>query len=158
MQTYLRVDQLLAATGITLDNGGGIPELERFQDHFRQYKIVVYTGLNCDKIMFEGCVESTERLNLLYDEVTRNYHVIGNLTGAMARRYVCKASGKGCRRDVTHTCDQTCSNCMAIPPCVATGVRIPCAESERLFRSHTSFSSHKRRIGNKRSVCERKRQ
>ena len=38
---YPRVDQLLSATGISLDNGGRIPELERFQDHFRHYKIVV---------------------------------------------------------------------------------------------------------------------
>ena len=75
---YPQVDRLLAATGISLDNGGGIPELERFEDHFRQYKIVVYTGLNCDEIMFEGSVDTPERLNLLYDEVTRHYHVMGN--------------------------------------------------------------------------------
>jgi hypothetical protein len=35
------VHNLLATTGINLDNGGGIPELEQFQDHFNQYKIVV---------------------------------------------------------------------------------------------------------------------
>ena len=62
-----------------------------FQDNFRQYKIVVYAGLNCDDIMFEGRVETPERLNLLYDEVMRHYHVIGNLRAAMAKRYVCKA-------------------------------------------------------------------
>ena len=43
-KVYPKVDQLLATTGISLDNGGGNTELERFQDHFRQYKIVVYTG------------------------------------------------------------------------------------------------------------------
>jgi hypothetical protein len=96
------VDNLLATTGINLDNGGGIPELERFQDHFRQYKIVVHTGLNCDTIIFEGQVETSERINLLYD-VSRNYHVIGNLTGTMAKKFVCKACGKGCRRDVMNT-------------------------------------------------------
>ncbi len=67
----------------------------------------MYTGLNWDEIMFEGRVESTERLDLLYDEVIRHYHVIGNLTAAMAKKYVCKACGKRCGRDVTHTCDQT---------------------------------------------------
>ena len=51
---YPKVDQLLAATGISLDNSGGIPEFERFQDHFQQYKIVMYPGLNCDEIIFEG--------------------------------------------------------------------------------------------------------
>ena len=102
----------MAAKGISLDNGGKIPELERFQDHFRHYKIVVYTGLNCDDIMFEGRVDAVERLNLLYDEVTQHYHVIGKLTAAMAKRYVCKACGKGCRSDETYTFDQTCSSCM----------------------------------------------
>ena len=73
--------------------------------------------------MFKGRVETTERLNLLYDEVTGHYHVIGNLTAAMARKYVCKACGKECRSDVTHTCDQTCNCCMASPPCVANPLR-----------------------------------
>ena len=154
---YPVVSNLLETTGINLENGGGIPELESFKDHFRQYKIVVYAGLNCDDIMFEGRVETPERLNLLYDEVNRHYHVIGNLTAAMAKRYVCKACGKGGRHDVRHTCDQTCSNCMASPPCVSTGVRIPCADCDRHFRSQICFANHKRRIGNKRPVCERKR-
>jgi hypothetical protein len=62
------VDNLLETTGINLQNGGGIHELERFQDHFGQYKIVVYTVLNCDSIMYEGQVETSERINLLYDD------------------------------------------------------------------------------------------
>ncbi len=53
--------------------------------------------------MFEGRVETPERLNLLYDEVNRHYHVIGNLTAPMAKRYVCKACGKGGRHDVRHS-------------------------------------------------------
>ena len=60
---YPKVKQVLATTGISLDIGGGIPELECFQDHFRHYKILVYSGLNCDEIMFEGRFESAERLN-----------------------------------------------------------------------------------------------
>jgi hypothetical protein len=54
--------------------------------------IVVYVGLNYNNIMFEGQVETSERLNLLY-EVT-HYHVIGNLTAAIAKRCVkCAARG-----------------------------------------------------------------
>jgi hypothetical protein len=97
-----------------LDNVGGIPELTRFQGHFCNYKIVVYTGLYCDNIMFESGGQqnqsSQKRLNLLYSDVTRHYHVITNLTGAMAKRYVCTASNKACERDVIHRCDQTCSD------------------------------------------------
>ena len=82
---YPKVHQLLATTGINLDNDGGIPELERFQDHFQDYKIFVYTGLHCDEIMFEGRVEAAERLNLLYDKVARHYHVIDNRHGQKVR-------------------------------------------------------------------------
>jgi hypothetical protein len=39
------VDNLLATTGIDLSQGAGIPELERFQDHFGKYIIVVNEGL-----------------------------------------------------------------------------------------------------------------
>jgi hypothetical protein len=92
--TYV-VDKLFATKGINLDNHGGIPELERFQDHFKLYKIVVYTSLNRDSIMYEGQVETSERV-ILYNEMSRHYHVIGNLTGAMAKKFVCKACGKGC--------------------------------------------------------------
>jgi len=73
-----------------LTNGGGIPELIRFQEHFYDYKIVFYDGLHCDTILFEGQVESTKRINLLYDDINQHYHVITNLTGAMAKRYVCR--------------------------------------------------------------------
>jgi hypothetical protein len=35
---------LLETISIDLTNGGGIPELIRFQEHFHEYKIVVYDG------------------------------------------------------------------------------------------------------------------
>ena len=42
------VTHLLETTGIDLINGGGVPELIKFQEHFDDYKIVVYDGLRCD--------------------------------------------------------------------------------------------------------------
>jgi hypothetical protein len=72
-----------------MQNGGGINEIQKFQDHFTEYKIVVYGGLDCEDIIFEGQVTSEKRVNLLYDDVNHHYHVIANLTGAMAKRHVC---------------------------------------------------------------------
>ena len=43
------VQILLETTDIDLSNGAAIPELVRFQEHFRQDKIVVYRGLSCSK-------------------------------------------------------------------------------------------------------------
>ena len=76
------VARLIEATGIDLTNGGGIPELVKFQEHFDDYKIVVYDGLRCDNIIFQGQTGSSKRINLLFDDVIRHYHVITNLTGA----------------------------------------------------------------------------
>jgi len=40
-------DSLLETTGIDLSLGGGVPELMRFQDHFKEYRIV-FGGLDCE--------------------------------------------------------------------------------------------------------------
>jgi len=74
------VRDLLEKTCIDLSTGAGIPTLARFQEHFREHKIVVYQGLSCDNIMFVGRVDSAKRLNLFYDDVENHYHVITNLT------------------------------------------------------------------------------
>ena len=148
---------LLQQTGINLTNGGGIPELNRFQEHFRDYKIVGFQSLGCDDIMHEGLVDSSKHLNLLYDDVDRHYHVITNLTYAMAKRYVFKACHKSCGRDITHVCDQTCSDCMASSPCTFSEVRFPCDECNRHFLIRTCFANHKHCMSKRKSVCERKR-
>jgi hypothetical protein len=63
--------------------------LETFQEFFKEYRIVVYGGLNCDDIIFDGRVDFERRLNV-YDDVTRHYHVITSLIGAMAKKLVCR--------------------------------------------------------------------
>ena len=37
-----------------LTNGGGFEELEQFQEYLSDYKIVVFGGLNPDRVMFSG--------------------------------------------------------------------------------------------------------
>ena len=60
---------------------------------------------------------------LLYDDVEQHYHVIVNITYAMAKTNVFNACKKSSARYDTHRCEQTCSDFMASPPCV----RILCA-------------------------------
>ena len=48
-----KVQDLLHTTGINLRHGGGIQELQRYQDHFSEYRIVVYGGLDCRDIIFD---------------------------------------------------------------------------------------------------------
>jgi len=146
------VEALLQQTGIDLNREGGIPELKCFKEHFRDYKIVVYQGHGCDDIKYEGQFDSSKHLNLLYDDVERHYHVITNHTIAMAKRYVCNACHKSCRGDITHICDQTCSDCKASPPCAFSGIRIPCDGCKSHFRSRTCFANHKQSTTKKKSI------
>jgi len=149
------VRQLLETTAIDLKNGGGIEELTRFQEHFHEYKNVVYSGLNCYCIMYQGHVEFDKRINLLFDEITRHYHVIGNLTGAMAKRYIWEGCNQGSTYGLADTCEQTCSDCMVSPPCITVGPRNPCDLCNRHFRSQTCFDNHKKKTqGNRKSACE----
>ena len=67
------MEQILDTTGIDLKKGAGIPEITTFQEHFHEYKIVVYAGLNCGSIIYQGHVDYDKCINLLYDEVSRQY-------------------------------------------------------------------------------------
>ena len=119
-----------------------IPEIQRFQDHFTEYKIVVYGDLDYDDIISEGQLTSEKRVSFLYDDVTRHFHVIANLTGALSKRYICTGCSKSCRSGVTHKCRETCTDCMSIRPCIFTDVRIPCEACNRnLEVKHASTST-----------------
>jgi hypothetical protein len=53
------VNHLFLMTGIDLTDGGGIPELMKFQEHVKDYGIV-FGRLNCEDLVFDGQVESEE--------------------------------------------------------------------------------------------------
>jgi len=84
-----------------------VPELMRFQEHFKEYRIIVFGGVDCEDIYFDGKVESEKRINLVYDAVQRYFHVINSLTGAMTRQYACRGCNKGCERGTAHKCGET---------------------------------------------------
>ena len=134
-----------------------VHEIQQFQDHYSEYKIVVYGGLNCEDIIFEGRVTSEKRVNLLYDDVTRHYHVIANLTGAMSKRYICEGCSKNCRSGVTHKCSEACTDCLSIPPCIGTDVQIPCGSCNITFRCRACFEKHKTNKLKGKPVCLQKR-
>jgi hypothetical protein len=79
---------------------------------------MVYGVVNWDSVYFECQVDAPKRYHLLMDDKNRHYHVI---TSAMANLYVCHACGEGCETDLTHVCDQICSDCKG-----SAGKRVPC--------------------------------
>ena len=48
------VEELLKASGVDLSNGGGLEELQQFQDYISDYEIVVFDGLSPDRLIFSG--------------------------------------------------------------------------------------------------------
>ena len=108
--------RLPETTGINLDRGGSIREIAQILEYFKDYRFVVFSGSNGEDIISDGQVQNEKRINLIYDEVARHYPVIVNIRGVMAKRYVCKACNKRCRWDVTHKCEQACSDCCLTLP------------------------------------------
>jgi len=143
---------LLETTGIDLPSGTGIPELARFQEYFREYKILLYPILRFGIIMFKVRAESSKCLNLQYDDVERHYQMIKKITGAMARPHICKACNQSCRSNVMHLCYQTCSDYTISLHCAFEDIRITREECNRHFRSRTYFDNHKRRTARKTSM------
>jgi hypothetical protein len=91
--------ELLQAAFVDLSRGGGIPELQAFQHHISEYRIVVCSSLRCDSIMFDGQVATPQRINLSYDS-----------DGDHGQRIVCPACNKVCRRGAQHRCNASCDD------------------------------------------------
>jgi len=150
------VQNLCEKIGIDLSTAAGIPELVRFQEHFREYKIVSSHGLSCEDIMFEGQVDSSRRINLLYDDVEKHYNVIANLTAAMAKStYV-----KGATKHVEGT-SRTSATRRVATAWPALRVLSPAFESPAMTAIGTLevvvFHQPQAAHIEKKSVCERKR-
>ena len=64
------VRKLLAKTGLDLSGEGGIPELIKFLEHFREYKITVYLGLACNDKCSKA--RSTPLEELIYSTMMSN--------------------------------------------------------------------------------------
>ena len=109
------------------------------------------------KTKFDGQVQTEKRINFLYDDVARHYHVIVNITGAMAQRYMCEACNKGCCSEVTHKCEQACSDCESVSKCTFSHVRIPCELCNTNFRIRACFDKHKKNKFRGKIVCEQKK-
>jgi hypothetical protein len=53
------VEELLKASGVALSNGGDLEELQQFEEHLSEYRIIVYDGLSPDRLIFSGNSFST---------------------------------------------------------------------------------------------------
>jgi len=149
------VEELFMASGVDLSNDRGFEELRQFQDHLSDYQIIVFHGLNPDRVMFSRNSRSATKLHVLYDRDNEHYNVITSLMGAMAKRYIC--NGCDTLYNKTHKCDKVCSLCTATPPCTKDPAKY-CSTcnrrvlSEKCFQSFNSQSERQARLSVEKSI------
>ena len=102
-------------------------------------KIIVFDGLNPDRVMFSGNSLSDKKLHLLYDRDSEHYNVITNPKGVMAKQYIC--NGCDTLYDKTHKCDKVFSSCSATPPCTKDQTKY-CGICNKLFLSENYIQNH----------------
>ncbi|XP_050512049.1 uncharacterized protein LOC126888071 [Diabrotica virgifera virgifera] len=143
-----RAHQLIEAANVTIPVGGaGIPELQQFQGHLTDYKIVVYSyGSKGRDVMFCGNTNGPA-LNLLYHE--GHFNVITSLTAAFCCIYYCEECHQPFNNKNDHRCGGTCFACRRSPACSKDCVKIPCDQCGRNFYGKACFNAH---LG---SVCDK---
>jgi hypothetical protein len=75
----------------------------------------------------------------------------------MCKKYICNGCSKSGRSGVTHKCQEACTGCISIPPCIISDVRIPCGLCNRTFRSQSCFDKHRTNTVKGKTVCAQKR-
>jgi hypothetical protein len=131
--------KFLKSSGVDLSNRGSLQEHAQFQEYLSEYKIVVFSGLSPDKIIFIGNFVSSKKLFLLYNADTKHYNVITIIMAAMAKKYLCNACDA--LYDFKHKCDKTCSLCTNAPPCTKDKTKY-CSTCSRWFLSEKCFQNH----------------
>lgn len=148
-----RAQKLMEGADIQIPlEGAGVPELQKFQQQLKGYKIVVYQyGTKGRDVMFEG-LEGEKNLNLIFHD--GHYNVITSLTAAFVCRYYCENCRIPYDHKKDHRCWKSCPACQQTPPC-ENRKKITCNDCFRLFRNETCYSNHKKAgsLG-KYSVCE----
>jgi hypothetical protein len=141
---------LLLASGVQLDNEGGIEELAQIQNFLPGYKIIVYDGLSPNRVMFSRNTDFPNKLNLLHDSENKNYDIITNITGAMAKRHTCNGCDMLC--DYTHKCDKVCLLCSTVPPCSKSGTKY-CKHCNKIFLKEECYWNRETSRENCVNVC-----
>ena len=134
-----------------MSSGGGFHELQQFQEHLSDYKIIVFDVWNPDSVMFCGNSLSAKKLYLLYYRNLGDNSVITNLKGAMTKKYICNVCDS--LYDKTYECDKVCSLCTATPTCAKDHTKY-CVTCNRLLLSEKCFQNHLTLKAKGKLVCQ----
>ena len=138
--------ELLSQANITIDpDGSGFSELQKFQNHLKDYRITVFKYTIKKKgteILFKGADSlecSMKNINLLYHN--NHYNVITSLTAAFCCSYYCEVCNKGYDNKKNHRCKGKCFFCTSSPPCLRNG-SLSCLKCKRSFMNELCFQNH----------------
>jgi len=148
------VEDLLKASGVDLYNGGGLEELQQFQDYFSDYKIVVSDGLSPDRLIFSGNSLSAKKLYLLFYSDNGHYNVIPTLRQLWLRgTYVTRVT----LSTTTHSNVTKPAPCVLLhDPCNKDHTKY-CSTCNRYFLIEKCFQNHMTLKVKSKLVCQWKK-
>ena len=154
------VRELCENAGVDLSAGGGITEIEKFQQYLTGYQIVVYGDLTGNNVLYEG-PEDDNRILINLVLHNNHYDVITSLTAAFAANYYCSKCHVKYFHQSEHVgkCLAVCPRCKCKPPCnqVSVGQEknpIKCNDCNRTFFNQQCFDNHQTLRQNKPRLCD----
>ena len=135
----------------------GLNEVELFQQHLVNYKIIVVSGDQNNSIIYPGqppAIPNPEKSIYLYYQAN-HFDVINSLPGFLNTSYFCHTCHKAYDHTTDHLCVGMCRSCRGVG-CVIQGNGIVCNECDRLFKNQACYDRHKQQPinGGGRTVCE----
>lgn len=132
----IKAESLMAKARVQIpEEGAGIPELQKFQDHLKKYNVIVYNYDSKGRdVYFDGMnTDAILKINLLF--CNGHYNVITSLTSAFCCNYYCEGCHTPYEHKLVHRCSNICTACMTIsPPCTMQQNGI-CPKCNRLFKN-----------------------
>lgn len=151
----IKAEKLMAKARVQIPvEGAGIPELGKFQDHLKKYKITVYNynSKGRDVYFSGGNPEASLKINLLFHE--GHFNVITSLTSAFACKYFCEACHVGYEKLYKHKCSSLCAACLVTsPPCELDNTGVTCSNCNRVFKNQSCFLAHQKDICDRFKSC-----
>lgn len=127
--------------GVSLENGGCIDEIVKFQYHLRnEYNLTVYSSRDGRNVYYKSPYKNNKHINLLLDN--GHFSVIKSLTAAFASSYFCNYCAEPYSTRMNHkNCPFKCNRCYESPPC-ENALHINCPDCNRTFVNARCFQNH----------------
>ena len=132
----------------------GLPEIQKFQDHFLgQYQINVISLEHRFNCVFSGPA-APKQIFIVYGE--KHFDVITSMTGFLNRSYYCAPCNAAFNDRTRHHCANFCKFCLR-PECGQDEVEhwIQCQDCNCFFRNQSCYDQHRSHKDKNRTLCER---